>query len=57
MPPAAADGCLTHGGFTSVRGLVRSPHMAKLQAASVPIAYGSCAPRGGTDRRAYSGIA
>jgi len=36
---------------TSVRGRVRSPHMAKLQAASVPIAYGSCAPRAGTDRR------
>ena len=27
----------------SVRGRVRSPHMAKLQAASVPTAYGSCA--------------
>ena len=28
----------TRGGSTSVRGRVRSPHMAKLQAASVPIA-------------------
>jgi len=36
----------------SVRGRVRSPHMAKLQAASVPIAWGSCAPRlGQTDGR------
>ena len=26
-------------GSTSVRGRVRSPHMAKLQAASVPTAY------------------
>jgi len=32
---------------TSVRGQVRSPHTAKLQAASVPIAYGNCAPRVG----------
>jgi len=29
----------------SVRGLVRSPHMAKLQAAGVPTSYCSCAPR------------
>jgi len=33
MPPPMAD----------LR--VCSPHMAKLQAASVPVAYGSCAPR------------
>ena len=39
------DGSSTRGGSTSVRGQVRSPHVAKLQAASVPIAYGSCAPR------------
>jgi len=45
------DGSSTRGGSTSVRGRVRSPHMAKLQAASVPIAYGSCAPRAGTDTR------
>jgi len=31
-------GSSTRGGFTSVRGRVRRPHMAKLQAASVPIA-------------------
>jgi len=38
--------------------LVRSPHMAKLQAASVPIAYGSCAPRAATtDRRKDGRIA
>ena len=36
MPPA--DGSSTRGGSTSFRGRVRSPHMAKLQAASVPIA-------------------
>jgi len=35
MPPA--DGSLIRGGSTSVRGRVRSPHMAELQAASVPI--------------------
>jgi len=34
----AADGSSTRGGSTSVRGRVRSPHMAKLQAASVSIA-------------------
>jgi len=34
----AADGSSTRGGSTSVRGRVRSPHMAKLQAASIPIA-------------------
>ena len=36
---------------TSIRGRVCSPHMAKLQAASVPIAYNSWAPRAVTDRR------
>jgi len=30
-----ADGSSTRGGSTSVRGRVRSPHMARLQAASV----------------------
>ena len=40
-----ADGSSTRGGSSSVRGRVRSPHMAKLQAASVPTAYGSCVPR------------
>jgi len=34
----AADGSSTLGGSTSVRGRVRGPHVAKLQAASVPIA-------------------
>ena len=34
----AADGSSTRGGSTSVRGRDGSPHMAKLQAASVPIA-------------------
>jgi len=43
MPPV--DDSSTRGGSSSVRGQVRSPHMAKLQAASVPIAQGSCAPR------------
>jgi len=37
MPPPA-DGSSTRGGSTSVRGRVSSPHMAKLQAAGVPIA-------------------
>jgi len=46
---APADGSSTRGGSTSVRGQVRSPHMAKLQAASVPIASGSRA-MGQTDR-------
>jgi len=36
---APADGSSTRGGSTSVRGRVRSPHMAKLQAASVPLAW------------------
>ena len=40
---APADGSSTRGGSTSVRGRIRSPHTSKLQAASVPIAYGSCA--------------
>jgi len=35
---APADGSSTRGGSTSVSGRVRSPYMAKLQAASVPIA-------------------
>ena len=35
-PPA--DGSSTRGGSTSVRGRIRSPHVAKLQAASVPVA-------------------
>jgi len=43
MPPV--DDSSTRGGSSSVRGQVRSPHMAKLQAASVPIAQGSYAPR------------
>ena len=34
------DGSSTRGGSTSVRGRVRNPHMAKLQAASVPVACG-----------------
>jgi len=38
MPPPLAGGSSTRGGSMSVRGRVRSPHMAKLQAASVPIA-------------------
>jgi len=50
MPPPA-DGSSIRGGSTSVRGRVRSPLMAKLQAASVPIAQGSCALRAGTERR------
>jgi len=48
--PSPADGSSIRGGSTSVRGRVRSPHMAKLQAASVPIALGSCA-MGQTDGR------
>ena len=32
------DGSSTRGGSTSVRGRVGSPDIAKLQAASVPIA-------------------
>jgi len=40
-----ADGSSALGGSMSVRGLVRSPHMAKLQAAGVPTSYCSCAPR------------
>ena len=35
---ALADGSSTRGGSTSVRGRVRGPHTAKLQAASVSIA-------------------
>jgi len=48
MPPA--DGSSTRGGSTSVRGRVRSPHAAELQAASVPIAQGSCAPTAAAPR-------
>ena len=48
MPPA--DGSSTRGGSTSVRGRVRSPHTAELQAASVPIAQGSCAPTAAAPR-------
>ena len=55
MTPAA-DGSSTRGGSTSVRGRVRSPQMAELQAASVPIDEGSCA-LGQTDRRTDRGIA
>jgi len=55
MPPA--DGSSTRGGSTPVRGRARSPRTAELQAASVPIAYDSCAPRAGTDRRTDRGIA
>ena len=54
---APTDGSSTRGGSTSVRGRVRSPHLARLQAASVPIAYGSCAPRAETDRRRDGRIA
>jgi len=46
-----ADGSSTRGGSTSVRGQVRSPLKANLQAASVPTAEGSCTPRVGTDGR------
>ena len=42
--PLADESSTRGGGSTSVHGRVRSPHMAKLQAASVPIAQGSCAP-------------
>jgi len=36
--PHPADGSSTHGGSTSICGRFRRPHVAKLQAASVPIA-------------------
>jgi len=39
-----ADGSSTRGGSTSIRGRVRSPLMAKLQAVSVPVAYRAAAP-------------
>jgi len=55
MPPA--DGSSTCGRSMFVHRWVRSPNMAKLQAASVPIAYGSCTPRAVTDRWADCGIA
>ena len=45
MRPPPADGSSTRGGSASVRGRVRCLRLAKLQAASVPIAQGSCAPR------------
>ena len=32
------DGSSTRGRSTSARGLIRNPHLAKLQAASVPVA-------------------
>ena len=38
VPQQGIDGNSTRGGSTPVRGQVRSPHMAKLQAASVPMA-------------------
>jgi len=47
--PHPADGSVTRGGSTSLRGRVRSPHMAKLQAASVPLTLGQL--RRGTDGR------
>jgi len=53
---APVDGSSARGGSTSVRGRVRSPHMARLQAAGMPIAQGSCA-MGQTDRRTDRGIA
>ena len=46
-----ADCSSTRGGSKFVHAPIRSLHMAKLQAVSVPIAYGSCAPMAGTDRR------
>jgi len=49
-----ADGSSALGGSMSVRGLVRSPHMAKLQAAGClhPTAAARLGQlRGGTDRR------
>jgi len=45
-----AGGSSTRGGSTSVRGRVRSPHVTKQQATSVPTAYGSGA-MGQTDGR------
>ena len=51
-----ANGSLTRGGSTPVRGRVRSPRMAKLQAIAYSL-WGSCAPRAGTDRRTDRGIA
>ena len=43
--------------ISSVLRRIRSPHKAKLQAASVPVAQDSCAPRAGTDRRTDGRIA
>jgi len=48
MPPT--DGSSIRGRSTSVREWVCSLHMAKLQAASMLIAYSSCMPRAGADR-------
>jgi len=50
-PRRRRDNIWTHGGSTSICKWVRSPHMAKLQAASEPIAQSSCAPSAGTDRQ------
>jgi len=50
-----ADDSLTRGGSTFVRGRVRSPNMAKLQAASMPIAYGSCTRTAAAPPRHSSG--
>ena len=46
MPPA--DGSSTRGGSTSVRGRVRSPHMAKLPGAAARLRLGQT--DGQTDR-------
>ena len=54
MPPT--DGSSTRGRSASVREWVCSPHMAKLQAASMLIAYSSCVPRAGADRETDRGI-
>ena len=51
MPPA--DGSLICGRSTSVHVRVCSPHTAKLQAASMPIAKGSCMPRAGTQTNGW----
>ena len=44
-PPPPADGSLTSGRSISIRERVHLLLMAKLQAASMPIAYGRCAAR------------
>jgi len=43
-PPPPADGSSTRCGSTSICRRVCNPHTAKLQAASMPIAQGSCTP-------------